>query len=76
MPRKLRNWSFREIISFLEKHDFIHSHTKGSHFFYVKRDDKHHPAICIASHGSKSIKPKTMKNIINQSGIDIKEWLK
>ncbi len=75
MSRGLRNWTFKKAVSFLTKHDFVHSHTRGSHFYYMKKDQIDKPAICIAFHGSKAIKLKTMRTIVAQSGIGIKEWL-
>jgi predicted RNA binding protein YcfA (HicA-like mRNA interferase family) len=31
--------------------------------------------VCVPLHGKKSIKPRTLKGIIIQSGISQKEWI-
>jgi len=37
MPRGLKNWEFKDVVKFLKNNDFSHTHTEGSHFFYVKK---------------------------------------
>ena len=76
MPRGLYNWTFREIVNFLKDHDFSHTHTEGSHFYYSKITSVGHFLVQVPFHGKKSIKPRTLKAIVRQSGISIKEWLK
>jgi len=48
---------------------------EGSHYFYVGSVKGKMHQICVPFHSNKAIHPKTMRSIINQSGIDIKEWL-
>lgn len=74
MPRGLYNWTAEEIIRFLKKYGFYHTHTRGSHFYYSGKYDKKDRQICIPFHGKKIIKPRTLKGIISQSGIPKKEW--
>jgi len=76
MPNGLRNWKFRDAERFLKKNKFSLNHTNGSHFYYTGHVNKVLKNVCVPYHGSKSIKPRTLKGIILQSGISKKEWLK
>lgn len=77
MTKKLVNWTFREIESFLKENGFTLHHTNGSHFYYkgsAKGDIRN---VCVPFHGNKEpIKPRTVKGIIVQSGIPMDDWLK
>ena len=73
MPRRLFNWTFTDVEKFLKKHNFRLGHTEGSHYYYVG------PRACIVQvpfHGSRPLKPRTLKGIIRQSGISQDIWLK
>lgn len=76
MPKKLVNWDFSDIENFLKKNNFVLHHTNGSHYYYRGHYDKKLRMVCIPFHGSKTIKPKTLKGIILQSGINKDTWLK
>lgn len=76
MMRGAFNWSFRDVVNFLKDHGFVLRYTEGSHFFYVKKEGAISSQVCIPFHGGSSIKPRTLKGIIAQSGIPKKEWLK
>lgn len=76
MPRGVNNWSPEDVVRFLKDHNFYLNYTKGSHYYYVGRTDKAFRQVCVPFHGSKSIKPRTLKGIIRQSGIPQTEWLK
>jgi predicted RNA binding protein YcfA (HicA-like mRNA interferase family) len=76
MARGLFNWTAEDVIRFLKERDFSHLHTKGSHLFYVGRYGGALRQVCVPFHGSKIIKPRTLKAIIHQSGISKGEWLK
>lgn len=76
MMRSAFNWSFRDVVNFLKDHGFELRYTEGSHFFYIKKDGVSSSQVCIPFHGGSSIKPRTLKSIIMQSGIPKKEWLK
>jgi len=71
MPNRLRYWTFKEIESFLRDNGFALHHTNGSHFYYIGNNTK---LVCVPFHGSKTIKPRTVKSIILQSGIPQKKW--
>jgi predicted RNA binding protein YcfA (HicA-like mRNA interferase family) len=73
MPRRFNNWTFNDVERFLKKRGFVLHHTNGSHFYYLGNGTHH---ICVPFHGSKTIKPRTLKGVILQSGIDQAEWFK
>ena len=75
MPRGLNNWTFADIKRFLCDYGFQCSHIEGSHYFYIGSHGGITRQVCVPFHGAKAIHPKTMKAIINQSGIPLKEWL-
>jgi len=78
MPRRLFNWTFADVDKFLKEHGFRidHTHTDGSHYYYHGYVGGILHVVHVPFHGSKSIKPKTIKDIITQSGILKEEWLK
>ena len=76
MPRRLFNWTFRDVELFLKEKGFKLNYTNGSHFYYIGRYSGTLRNVCIPFHGTKPIKPRTLKGIILQSGISQKEWLK
>jgi predicted RNA binding protein YcfA (HicA-like mRNA interferase family) len=75
MPRGLNNWTAAEVIRFLKRHDFIHTHTRGSHFYYSKKVQVRDAQVCVPVHAKDSIHPRTMKSIVIQSQIAQNEWL-
>lgn len=74
MPRGLNNWSAAQVMKFLKRHSFKHSHTRGSHFYYIAKVRGIDKQVCVPVHAGDSIHPKTMKSIILQSGISENEW--
>lgn len=77
MPKKLQNWSFKKVETFLKKKGFVLSYTNGSHYYYVAHIKGVLRNVCVPFHGNnKVLKPRTFKGIISQSGIDQKDWLK
>ncbi len=76
MTKKLFNWTFKRVENFLKENGFKLNHTNGSHFYYTGYQNKILRNVCIPFHGNKSIKTRTLKGIISQSGITQKEWLK
>lgn len=75
MPRGINNWTYNDVVRFLKEKGFRLNHTRGSHFYYVNYVDKKLRQVCVPYHGKLSIKPRTIKGIIVQSGISKKEWL-
>lgn len=74
MPNRFFNWTFKDVVSFLKKRGFRHHHTRGSHYYYIKGAKGVH-IVQVPFHGnSGTIKPRTFKSIILQSGIPEREW--
>lgn len=73
MPRRYNNWTFKDVERFLKDNNFHLHHTNGSHYYYVNKDMN---MVCVPFHGKKAIKPRTVKGIILQSGIDKNEWFR
>ena len=71
MPKGYKNWNFRNVDSFLRDNGFRVHHTNGSHYYYLGNNQH---MVCVPFHGSKTIKLRTLKGIITQSGIDRKKW--
>jgi predicted RNA binding protein YcfA (HicA-like mRNA interferase family) len=76
MPKRFFNWTFKDVESFLKENGFKLNYTNASHFYYVGTQQDILRNVCVPFHGNKSIKPRTLKGIILQSGIDQKEWFK
>ncbi|OGF50323.1 hypothetical protein A3G55_03530 [Candidatus Giovannonibacteria bacterium RIFCSPLOWO2_12_FULL_44_25] len=70
MP-KLPRVKPREIIGALEKASFYFTRQKGSHKLYKKDKCR----VTIAYH-NKDMNPKTLKHIIEQSGLTLEEFIK
>ncbi len=77
MPRGIFNWTFADVDRFLRDHGFRvdHKHTAGSHYFYHGSVENKLKIVHVPFHGSFTIKPKTIKTIILQSGISKEEWI-
>lgn len=75
MPRGKRNWTFKQVQSFLLAHGFILHHVRGSHHYFRGFHSGKLWSTHIQYHGSKAIHPRTLASVIRQSGIPEKEWL-
>jgi len=75
MTRGVFNWSPEDVARFLKEHGFQCVHAKGSHVFYVGRYGGQLRQVCVPFHGSRALKPRTLKGIIAQSGIPKDKWL-
>lgn len=69
------NWTFTDVVNFLKEHGFTHIHTEGSHYHYAGNYGRQPRLVQVHFHGSKTIKPRTLKSIITQSGIPKNIWL-
>lgn len=78
MARRLRNWTYREVTTFLKEHGFeFQQPLKGFHQGWVKSGETNEPGGRVEVHIPRdSYQPKTLKSMIRQSGIDEAEWLK
>lgn len=74
MPRGLYNWKAEDIVRFLKAHNFLLNYSRGSHLYYFGFCGGMPRQVCVPFHGSRSIKPRTLKGIIRQSGIPKEEW--
>ena len=74
MPNRLSNWTFRDVESFLKEKGFRLNYTNASHYYYIGSKNGILRNVCVPFHGQKSIKPRTLKGIILQSGIEVQEW--
>jgi predicted RNA binding protein YcfA (HicA-like mRNA interferase family) len=75
MPRGLLNWDFYDVERFLKTRGFHLNHVRGSHHYFVAVVGGITRQVLLSFHGSRAIRPKTMKSMIDQSGIPRKEWL-
>jgi len=61
-----------QIINVLEKIGFSLSRQSGSHKIYKNADNKR---VTIPFHSGKILHPKVLKNIINDAGLTIEEFI-
>ena len=76
MTRGVFNWTFDDVVRFLKDRGFTLNHVEGSHYFYTGTIDSRLRQVLVHFHGGKAIKPRTLKSMIDQSGIPKKEWMK
>ena len=74
MPRGVFNWTFNDVVAVLKENGFYLNYTRGSHFYYVGSYEGKMRQVCVQKHGNLSIKPKTLKGMIAQSGIPKEIW--
>jgi predicted RNA binding protein YcfA (HicA-like mRNA interferase family) len=76
MSRKLRNWNYRSATNFLKENGFSYQNPlKGSHQAWIKHGDNGEPDHRVeVSIPHNSYHPKTVRNMIRQSGIDKNIW--
>ena len=75
MPNGVRNWTYKDVKSFIRKFGFTITRTKGSHHHFNAFVDGTLRMVTVPFHANKSIAPRTLESIIAQSGIDKKKWL-
>lgn len=75
MPRGVFNWTFADAVDFLKEHGFVLVHIEGSHHFYQGNYGGAPRLVQVQFHGRKTLKPRTLKSIIVQSGISKDRWL-
>jgi len=76
MPKNLFNWTFRDVEKILKENSFTLNYTSASHYFYTSHYEGILRNVCVPYHGTRSIKPRTLKGIILQSGLPKEKWLK
>ena len=70
MPR-LPALTSRKTIQAIERAGFVFVRQKGSHRIYIKQN----LSVTIPYH-YKDLKPKTLKHIIKQAGLELNDFLK
>lgn len=75
MTRGVFNWNFEDVVEFLKVHKFRLNYVKGSHHYFIGVVSGIGRQVCVPFHGKNTIKPRTLKGIILQSGINKKDWL-
>jgi len=78
MVRRLRNWSYSNVIEFLRENGFsFFKELAGSHEAWIKIGDNGEPdRIVEVNFTHRSYPVKTLKTMIRQSGIHQDEWIK
>jgi len=78
MPRRLHNWTYRDVTDFLRENEFsFYKEIKGSHQAWIKRGENRAPDTIIELNFTHHSYPLgTLKLIILQSGIPRDEWIK
>lgn len=74
MPNGLFNWTFSDVVNILKDNGFKLDHIKGSHFIYLGTREGRVWYVCVPKHANQSLKPRTMKGIVLQSGLPKKVW--
>ena len=70
MPDKLPSLKPKVIIRALQRAGFVTHHVTGSHYIMKKGRQR----VTVAYHG-KDLKPRTLRSIIEQSGLTADEFL-
>ncbi|OHA19892.1 MAG: hypothetical protein A2836_00010 [Candidatus Taylorbacteria bacterium RIFCSPHIGHO2_01_FULL_45_63] len=68
------NWTFNDVVQVLKENNFRLNYTNASHYYYVGYYGGILKNVCVPYHGTKSIKPRTLKGVILQSGIPKEKW--
>ena len=63
----------REVVRVAESIGFIFDRQRGSHAVYYRAIDKRR--VVIPMHGTKDLKPGTLRAIINDMGMSIEEFI-
>ena len=74
MPNSLFNWTFDDVVKVLKEYKFQLNYTNASHYYYVGHYAGIVRNVCVPYHGTRAVKPRTLKGIILQSGIPKEKW--
>ena len=74
MTKGVFNWTFNDVVKFLKSNGFRHIGTTASHYHYTAVIGGMTRLVQVPFHGQTAIKPRTLKSIVAQSGIPMKEW--
>jgi len=70
MNERLPAVSARQVIAALRRAGFVVDRVAGSHYILAYPGNPRR-AVTVPFHGSSSIKPGTLRNIIRQAGLDV-----
>ena len=78
MPRRLRNWSYKNVTNFLRENGFsFYKGLKGSHQAWIKRGANGEKDIILEINFTHRPYPQgTLNTFLRKSGIDKSEWFK
>jgi predicted RNA binding protein YcfA (HicA-like mRNA interferase family) len=78
MPRRLYNWSYRNVVDFLKENGFTFlKPLRGSHERWIRRDGNSTVNATVEVNiTNRSYPVKTLKMMIRQSRIDEADWMK
>ena len=71
MP-KLPSIRAREVVRVAESIGFVLDRQKGSHAVYYRASD--HRRVVIPMHGTKDLKPGTLRGIIKDMGLTVEDF--
>ena len=74
MANRVFNWTYDEVTTVLKDNGFKLNHIRGSHHYYVGYVDGRMHQVSVARHGNKAFKPRTLKSMIAQSGLQKSAW--
>ena len=69
---KLPSIRARDVVRVAQSIGFVLDRQKGSHAVYLRASDKRR--IVIPMHGTKDLKPGTLRGIINDMGLKVEEF--
>lgn len=72
-PQRLPAVSAREVIAALRRARFVVDRVSGSHYL-LQHPDHPRRAVTVPFHGSRTLKPGTLRNIIRQAGLSVDEF--
>ena len=76
MTRRLYNWTFENVASFLKCHGYSKIHVQGSHYYFKGVVNNKVCLVEVTRHTNKTIKPRTLKHsIMRKSGISAQHWM-
>lgn len=78
MPRNLKNWSFRDVVTFLKQHFFVEANQKATgHYYFLGMVDKMKRLVEVQFHSNQYISVKSLQHdIIPKTGIPEAYWKK
>ncbi len=73
MTQRLPVATAREVLAALRRAGFVIDRVAGSHYIVAHPDDPSR-AVTVPIHGSRSLKPGTLRNVIRQAGLTVEEF--